>query len=49
MFCSCLLATFCSCSCYRFGKNMWKANLGSCFLQVQTTLVFIGVVRELFS
>ncbi|ONM15043.1 Prolyl oligopeptidase family protein [Zea mays] len=37
------------CSCYRFGKNMWKANLGSCFLQVQTTLVFIGVVRELFS
>ncbi|KAJ3670305.1 hypothetical protein LUZ60_010629 [Juncus effusus] len=28
------------CPCYRFGKNMRKANLGSCFLQGAAYLIF---------
>ncbi|RRT40076.1 hypothetical protein B296_00041283 [Ensete ventricosum] len=31
---------FCSCPCYRFGMNMRRANLGSCFLQVRLPSCF---------
>lgn len=29
---------YCSCPCYRFGKNMGRAGFGSCFIQVNITL-----------